>query len=266
MINHWVKKMCMCVYVVIIISIVMSCVIKLQRTICLSCLEDVHCKYYNKLCYKAPWELCFIFSGLFGYRCHWTLSTVFPKGEGSITSLVKNPCKYKNIRPRLWDTCSKVNVGQDIWVWMFISLLWLRKWNRWKQTIHTFHISNKTLRSRPNQLGNQPLRPTMFFYHYTPKNTLDMGIHASRKLWTLPQHWYSCVLGILFLVMCLHLRFWATFLGHEPKAMLTTKWNFQNLKITIEQWYKCSYLNKELTRPLLAMTSISSNMSQLWNQ
>ena len=33
-----------------------------------------------------------------------------PKGKGSITSLVKNPCKT-NIRPSSWDMYSKLNVG-----------------------------------------------------------------------------------------------------------------------------------------------------------
>lgn len=67
---------------------------------CCYVLLDCHCKYCNKLCYKAPWEVCFVFMGLVGYRCHWTSMMVFPLGEGSIIALVKIPCKNISI-PRV---------------------------------------------------------------------------------------------------------------------------------------------------------------------
>jgi len=48
-----------------------------------------HYKYCNELCYKAPWAVCFVFSSLVHYRCHWTLRMVFPQGGG----FCNNPCE-----------------------------------------------------------------------------------------------------------------------------------------------------------------------------
>ena len=42
-----------------------------------------------------------------------------PKGKGFVTTLVKNSCKT-NIRPRSWDTYSKLNGGKNNIVGVFI--------------------------------------------------------------------------------------------------------------------------------------------------
>ena len=54
--------------------------------------EGDHCKYYIKLCYKAPWEVCVLFSGFSKVLVRYNTEDNVPKGEGSVTSLVKIPC------------------------------------------------------------------------------------------------------------------------------------------------------------------------------
>jgi len=55
-------------------------------------------------------------------------SSIFKENTSKIvTTLVKNPCKYKNIRPQSWDTYSKLNGGKKILVGCQFGLLWLTK-------------------------------------------------------------------------------------------------------------------------------------------
>ena len=65
------------------------------------------------------------FIGVIEHRVHCS-----PKVEGSVTTLIKKPCNKVNkgkIRPRSWDTYSKLNVGKKHPSGCHFSLLRLNK-------------------------------------------------------------------------------------------------------------------------------------------
>ena len=63
---------------------------------------------------KLHGEYVFFFSSLLVASVIEHQGRCSPKGEGFVTTLVKNPCK--NIKPRSWDMYSKLNGGKNILV------------------------------------------------------------------------------------------------------------------------------------------------------
>jgi len=51
-----------------------------------------HCKYYNELSYKAPSIVCFTYNSLAIIGVVEHQGRCSPKGEGSVTIVVKIPC------------------------------------------------------------------------------------------------------------------------------------------------------------------------------
>ena len=75
----------------VIVNNVMSCAIDIQYVYrycivmlssCFAFEKVFHCKYYNALCYKAPWEVCFVFRSLVVIGVVEHRGWCFPKGGG----------------------------------------------------------------------------------------------------------------------------------------------------------------------------------------
>lgn len=104
---------------------------------------------------------------------------------------------YRSNRP------TEVNMWWEVTM-IWFNLLTLRRWNRQKHTIQIFYISNRTPRNHPNLSANQPLSPTKFLSHLTPRHSIGMVILTSRRLLTLPQHGYASIQGALCPVLFRH--------------------------------------------------------------